>query len=80
MNFTVLLLSLVAPCYSQFELFWCSLDEPSGVDVEAGAVIHEVLWNTDMHSPMMRKLVNETCCKYALCREKLSNSVAYHNI
>jgi len=40
-------------------------DEPSGVDVGSGAVIHEILWNTDMHSPMMRKLVNETCCKSA---------------
>lgn len=44
-------------------MYW--LDEPSGVDVEAGAVIHEVLWDTDMHLPMMRKLVNESCCTYA---------------
>jgi len=47
------------------ELLWCSLDEPSGVAVDTGAVIHEVLWDTDMHLAMMRKLVNESCCKYA---------------
>jgi len=55
-------------------------DEPSGVDVEDGAYIHEVLWDTDMHLPVMRKLVNETCCKYAKCNFcTTTNPVGYIN-
>ena len=50
---------------SLHELLSYYSDEPSGVDVKTGAVIHEVLWDTDMHLPTMRKLVNETCCKYS---------------
>lgn len=49
-------------------------DEPSGTDVEAGAVIHEVLWNTNMHLPMMRKLVNETCCIFAKIQQQMDAS------
>jgi len=42
-------------------LVFCFLDEPSGVDVGCQAHIYEVKWDTDMHLPCTRKLVNETC-------------------
>jgi len=44
----------------------CWSDETSGTTVGAGTFIHQVLWDTEMHLPMMRMLVNETCCKSVL--------------
>lgn len=48
-------------------------DEPTGVNVGNEAFIHLMKWDTDMHSPHTRKLVNEMCSIFVKIQKQMTS-------